>query len=403
MLRLLALLLSLSLGTALVAATRTPERFALDLAQADALNESGKPAEAARIYESILKERPKDGGLNFRYAYALYLQSITPEFAGKKGDELRKKALPHLKVARESGLENPLVADLLAHIRPDGSIEREKYSTVPEADAAMHEGEAAFSRRDLTAALAAYQRALAADPKLYRAAVFAGDSLFYAGKMDDAIRWFQRATEIDPNRETAYRYWGDALAKQGKIREALVQMSEALIAEPYGGKTWQTLRAVAEPAGRMRSLPSFQLPAAKVEWDAKEKKAQLGLDEKFTPFDLIYGLARVRWAENDFAKVFPNCPYRHSVAEEVAAFEFLLTVAKEMSTAEKPDPDHVKELEKFKSTLELLTRLRDEGLLEPFVLFLCADDGIVQDYAAYRAAHRDKLREFVRRYLVNLD
>lgn len=402
--RLLPLLASLFIAATLVAANRTPERFALDLAQANALNQSGKHAEAAALYKSLLKERPKDGGLNFNYAYALYLQSLSSsEFAGKKGDKLRKKALPYLKIAKESDLPNPLVGQMLAQIKSDGSIERPKYSNVPEADAAMHEGEAAFSRRELDAALAAYQRALKADPTLYRAALFSGDSYYYAGKLDEAIAWFRRATEIDPNQETAYRYWGDALAKQGKIREALVQMSEAFVADPFGGLAWQTLKAVAEPAGRLRSNPPLKMPAARIEWNDKETKISLGLGDKFTPFDLAYGVSRAAWVEKDAPKNLQGQNYRHSLPEEIAGLTSFLQIARELGKKTDAPPEYAKALEELKPSIAMLEKLRDEGLLEPFVLFLRADDGIMQDYPAYRDAHRDKLREFVRRYLVNLD
>lgn len=404
MARLLAFFASLSLAAPIFAADRTPERFALDFASANALADAAKHDQAVTLYESLLKERPKGGEVNFRYAYALYLQSLAPAFDGKAGNLLRLKARKALDVARSSDFKEPLVGLLLAHIKADGSIDKPKYSANPMADLAVQAGEEAFVQRDLDAAFVAYQRALDLDPKLYRAALFAGDCLFVAGKHDDAIVWFRRATEIDPDQEVAYRYWGDALAKQGKIREALTQMSEAFVVDPYGGLAWRTLKAVAEPAGRRRKVQSFKLPTAHVEWDSAKKEVHLGFNEKtFTPFDLFYGASRSKWAQEEFAKRFSGQPYRHSLPEEVAALESLLQFAKEIPAAEKPAPDLLKDLETYKPALELLTKVRGEGLLEPFVLFLCADAGIAQDYPAYRAAHRDKLREFVRRYLVNLD
>jgi hypothetical protein len=38
--------------------------------------------------------------------------------------------------------------------------------------------------------------------------------------------------------------------------------------------------------------------------------------------------------------------------------------------------------------------LNEAGLLEAFVLFARPDQGIVRDYAAYRATNRDKLRRY---------
>ena len=45
-------------------------------------------------------------------------------------------------------------------------------------------------------------------------------------------------------------------------------------------------------------------------------------------------------------------------------------------------------------SLETLVKLNDAGLLEAFILFARPDQGIVKDYAAYRATSRDKLRRY---------
>src|SRR6185503_10491864 len=99
------------------------------------------------------------------------------------------------------------------------------------AEVAIREGEQAFMRGDMDKAIAAYRRALAADPHLYDAALYAGDAEFKKAMnstdapfrsehFDASGVWFAKAIAIDPNRETAYRYWGDALDAQGKTNEA---------------------------------------------------------------------------------------------------------------------------------------------------------------------------------------
>jgi tetratricopeptide (TPR) repeat protein len=80
------------------------------------------------------------------------------------------------------------------------------FSGTAEVQAAMREGEAAFVKGDLDAAVAAYARALALDPHQYDAALFTGDVSFKKKDHEQADKWFARAVEIDPNRETAYRY-----------------------------------------------------------------------------------------------------------------------------------------------------------------------------------------------------
>jgi hypothetical protein len=48
-----------------------------------------------------------------------------------------------------------------------------------------------------------------------------------------------------------------------------------------------------------------------------------------------------------------------------------------------------------------LVRLNDDGLLEAYVLFARADEGIAQDYSAYRKASRDKLRRYLVEYVAS--
>jgi hypothetical protein len=48
----------------------------------------------------------------------------------------------------------------------------------------------------------------------------------------------------------------------------------------------------------------------------------------------------------------------------------------------------------------LLLRLYEAGLLDAYVLFSLGDDGIVKDYTAYRAQHRDKLDAYLDRFVM---
>jgi hypothetical protein len=99
---------------------------------------------------------------------------------------------------------------------------------------------------------------------------------------------------------------------------------------------------------------------------------------------------RASWREKEFAKNYPDAKaYRHSLAEEEQALASMLLVYREPSGKKKKDP-----------SLELLAKLQDEDMLAPFVLLLHPDQGIAEDYAAYRDAHRDKLFAFLDQYIV---
>ncbi len=49
--------------------------------------------------------------------------------------------------------------------------------------------------------------------------------------------------------------------------------------------------------------------------------------------------------------------------------------------------------------LERLILLDDKGLIEAYVLFARANQGIAMDYPAFRKANRDKLRRYLLEYV----
>jgi hypothetical protein len=105
-----------------------------------------------------------------------------------------------------------------------------------------------------------------------------------------------------------------------------------------------------------------------------------------------YSLARAQWQTTEFAKRFPNEPtYRHSLAEEVFAFERLLAFADEQQTKGQPIPD---------PQVATIRSLYDRGMLEPYVLLHAPDAGIARDYPQYRAEHRDRLQTYIESMIV---
>ena len=163
--------------------------------------------------------------------------------------------------AQQLGYQSPLLTTLLETIAPDGG-EDAAFSNNLQADAVMREGEAAFVQGDLDKALAAYQRALALDPKLYVAALFAGDMYNRKGQFEQAAQWFARAVAINPDIEPAYCYWGDSLMQQGRMREARDKFVEAVIADPYNRLAWGGLIVWANRNNVRLAHPRIEPPYA---------------------------------------------------------------------------------------------------------------------------------------------
>jgi tetratricopeptide (TPR) repeat protein len=365
---------------------------------AQLLDES-KIQQALPIFEKLVQQRPNDPDAQFYLGFCLIARATdTTDPAARK--QQRLLAREHLLRAKQLGMVDPLLDRLLAQIPPDGS-EPVKFSKNAAAEAAMNEGEAAYTRGELDKAFAAYGRALQLDPRLYVAALFAGDMQFKRGHnstdagqrktlFDSAGEWFRKAIAIEPDRETAYRYWGDCLLEYGRDDEARTEFVEAIVAEPYNRLAYSGIGNWANKNQQPIGHPHMEPPNSQT---TEGGKTTLNVDPRtLTSGDgsnewLLYDFTRTSWQKTEFLKNYPNeKAYRHSLKEEAAA---LRAVAEACATDVKSGK--VKTLE---ASLQTLVKLNDAGLLEAFILFARPDQGIAMDYVAYRATNRDKLRRY---------
>jgi hypothetical protein len=105
---------------------------------------------------------------------------------------------------------------------------------------------------------------------------------------------------------------------------------------------------------------------------------------------MAYGIIRASW-QTEFAKQYPNeKTYRHSLKEEAAALRGAIESVKN----QKLDPKNID------PSLQTLQKLEKEGLLEPFILLALPDAGIAQDFPDYRRANLEKLRRYVKDYVL---
>ena len=214
-----------------------------------------KFAAAMPILEKLVKIKTDDLVVweQLGWSTMVVAASIKDPTQRKQGRERARQAFLRAKELGDDS--NLLRSGLEAMSGPDpGDLTISKNQ---QADAAMREGEDAYSKGDLDKALARYSRALELEPELYEAALFAGDMEFKKGSkstdpqfrsdaFDRAGIWFAKAIAIESNRETAYRYWGDALDAQGKTNEARDKFVEAIVAEPYMRRVYEGLTQWAE-------------------------------------------------------------------------------------------------------------------------------------------------------------
>jgi hypothetical protein len=107
---------------------------------------------------------------------------------------------------------------------------------------------------------------------------------------------------------------------------------------------------------------------------------------------LMYSLLRAGDRGAEFKKNFPGeKAYRHTLKEEDSALSAVVAVLKEKKAA----ADNLDE------SLRNLVELSDAGMLDCWILISGADQGIAQDYDAYRREHRQLLHDYLERFVVH--
>lgn len=358
--------------------------------------------EALPLLESLGTRYRTDPVAVMRLGICLVMTSAAlPEEGARKQQRARARKL--LVQAQDMGLRDELVTYYLSAIPEDGGADA-VFSSRKEVNDAMREGELAYARKDYKGAIAAYTRAMEADPAQYHAVLYIGDAYFADGQNETAAEWFERATKVNPYLETAFRYWGDALMRLGKMEEARSRFIDAIIAEPYNRRSWAGISQWIGKNQVRAAMPDIKRPRRPEVSNGEGNKTTITIDPAgmgvasskdgtgaWSQYQIVSGA----WQARLFKERFPKeTEYRHTLEEEVAALR-----ATALSVQTDVDAGTLKESE-LDPGIAMLLKLQKAGVLESHILINLADKGIAQDYPAYRAAHRDRVHQYLDAFVV---
>jgi tetratricopeptide (TPR) repeat protein len=372
--------------------TPTDQDYAAERAVAIDLHQKKELLKALPILEDLYSKNQNDTIVLEYLTTSLLARSATqtdPDAAKK--DNLRAKAM--IDRARALGDQSQLAENLSESMKGMDANSTLSFSDKADADAAMKAGEAAFAKNDYDEAIKNYKHATELEPSNYFATLFVGDAYFAKKDFAPAGEWYTKAQVLDPDRETAFRYHADMLTKQGDFAGARTLSLEAIVAAPYDPKTWRALVEWSKVAHA--TLQRVHIETGATSQPGADGKVAITMNPN-QPADLmgvwmLYAGTRAAWPKEKFAKQFPNeKQYRHSLAEEVDALTTTAQFAesKRGSSALDKDPN-----------VQLLLKLYRANMLEPYVLLNGADQGIAQDYVAYRAQNRQKLVDYLGTYV----
>jgi hypothetical protein len=367
-----------------------------EAAKANALFTAGKRIDALPLYEDLAKAHPNEQMYAERLADCLGAQAMQlSDPAQIKAIRIRERDAAKRAVELGDTLE---YIRMLANLDPDAPLFG---AIVSPGKALLAKAEKAFTAGDFPLALAKYTAAAEADPKLYEAPLYAGDTAYVQKDLPTAAKWFARAIAVNPDRETAYRYWGDAILKLSSDPVAAkVKFIDAIVAEPYNKLAWQGLKQWAQAEKAVLLAPKIERPAPPVVDAKKPNNINITLDADATDDKkhpgasawLMYSLVRAGYRGDEYKKNFPNeKEYRHTLLEESTALA---------GVAEGVKNQEVKKGQ-LDESLRNVVDLNDAGMLDCWILINGADNGIAQDYEAYRKLHRQLLHDYLARFVVH--
>jgi tetratricopeptide (TPR) repeat protein len=379
--------------TAGTGATKSDAEVQREDQQAEALYQQQNFLGALPLFEDLHQQRPESNVFRERLAMTLFAKAGTE--APADATVTRERARKLLLDAKAAGDDSNLIQILLEKLSTPTAPPAARPPS-PGAEA-LAKAEKAFSSGDLNGALVFYKQATEADPKMYEAPLYAGDAEYKLKNYDEAGAWYAKAIAINPDRETAYRYWADTLMHKGDQKSAQSKFIDAIIAEPYSKAPWIGLKQWADTTHVQLASPPITLPKQPVP-DAKGN-VTVTVDPSTAGSPavgawIIYSAQPMMWRSTEFKKHYPKeTVYRHSLAEKAESLRSVIMVIKEQKIAD----------DKLDATLKSLIALDKDGMLECWILLNHADQGIAQDYAAYRATHRELLHAYLDKYVVHFN
>jgi tetratricopeptide (TPR) repeat protein len=186
------LCLALAIALTQSSSAQTDDSYQSRRTQAFVLYEGNNFVDALPLLEKLHAEKPGDVAVLERLSFATLAHSATLANVSERKQE-RAQARKLADEAKAAGDDSNLLKIVLSV--PEGGGEM-AFAGTAEVQAVMQEGEAAFAKGDLDAAIAAYARALALDPQQYDAALFTGDVYFKKKDHEQADKSSRPSTSI---------------------------------------------------------------------------------------------------------------------------------------------------------------------------------------------------------------
>ncbi|MFH2204883.1 MAG: protein kinase [Elusimicrobiota bacterium] len=194
------------------------------------------------------KKRVEEAGFNLGNAE---IENAAPVSGGAddaaEGQLASSRMLPEaaLKAAQQAA-HPPTKPSLVPGVQSYTDAEAKKTA---ESDALTAQAESKIRMSDYKAAIAAADKAIAADPNNANAYVAKAEALGHLGRHAEAELAAYRATQLDPTNARAFKNLGWAQLNQDKLRDALSSLNQAVRLDPRDAKAYIARAIVHERMG----------------------------------------------------------------------------------------------------------------------------------------------------------
>lgn len=177
-------------------------------------------------------------------------------------------------------------------------------------------------------------------------------------------------------------------------QDARTRVVDAIIADPYSEANWLELKAWAKDNHAPVSTPTIDRPDFKTHDGALAPDPALPTNPASGRSAwMVYETCRVKHGATSLSQS-ATTGYRHSLAEES---ECLRATAAELRTR---IIDGTLLQSSLDPSFQTLMALDKRGLLECWILLSASDPGLREDYPAYRNEHRQKMADYINRYIL---
>jgi predicted O-linked N-acetylglucosamine transferase (SPINDLY family) len=229
------------------------------LAQATALHQHGRLAEAERTYRRILTAAPDHFDAQHRLGILCHQQGRHAEAA-----DFMRAALKTDPGHAEAHYNLGIV--LMAMRRAEeamASYERAIAIAPDYAEAWFNRGNALFWLRRIDAAVASYDKVITLKPDHAPAHANRGSALASLKRFEEALASYDEAAALEPANPSTRVYRGKVLLELGRLEEAVAGYDQAIVLQPDHGKAHHLRGNALMRLGRLEpALASYDRAAA---------------------------------------------------------------------------------------------------------------------------------------------